>query len=492
MNAAPAARVSGLHRWGFAIALAAVCGCPRPPLTTEKRPPRDGVPARPSVYFATNRNVDLLFLIDDSSSMRLSQDNLQRNFPVLMRQLENLPGGLPNIHVAVISSDMGAGDGSVASCDTTGGENGIFQHTARGACAATGLAAGATYISNVAGAANYAGNLEDVFTCIAALGQSGCGFEHQFAAITRALGVDGRAAPAENQGFLRPDAMLAVVLITNEDDCSATPGVPLYDTSSSTNIGSQLGPPANFRCNEFGHLCDGHPPRRNAPGNDVNATVSYGACTSNDADGYLVAVRDTADRIKSLKGDDGQIMVAAITGPQAPYVVRWKQPSTPDRSCGAASCPWPETVHSCTAADGSFADPAVRIAELVGHFGDNGRLLSICEDDFAPALGDIASNIVHYVNAPCILGRISKQPGTTRDDCTVTDRDTGSEVPPCDDTNGAGVGACWRLVAGGNTCSGVSVVVQADPQSGGDPPGNLTVRCTMCVPGMPDPEVGCP
>ena len=83
MNAAPAARVSGLHRWGFAIALAAVCGCPRPPLTTEKHPPRDGVPARPSVYFATNRNVDLLFLIDDSSSMRLSQDNLQRNFPVL-------------------------------------------------------------------------------------------------------------------------------------------------------------------------------------------------------------------------------------------------------------------------------------------------------------------------------------------------------------------------------------------------------------------------
>src|SRR6185295_3293683 len=25
--------------------------------------------------------------------------------------------------------------------------------------------------------------------------QTGCGFEHQFAAITRALGVDGRAAP---------------------------------------------------------------------------------------------------------------------------------------------------------------------------------------------------------------------------------------------------------------------------------------------------------
>ena len=43
-------------------------------------------------------------------------------------------------------------------------------------------------------------------------------------------------------------------MLTNEDDCSATPGVPLFDTGSNTNIQSQLGPPGNFRCNEFGHL----------------------------------------------------------------------------------------------------------------------------------------------------------------------------------------------------------------------------------------------
>ena len=170
MDAVSAVRGSGLHRWGVVIALAALCGCPRPPLPTKTEPPPDAGPERPSLYFATNRNVDLLFLIDDSSSMRLSQDNLRRNFPVLMQQLENLPGGLPNIHVAVVSSDMGAGDGSIANCDSTGGRNGIFQHTARGECVASGLAPGATYISNIAGAANYSGNLADVFTCIAALG----------------------------------------------------------------------------------------------------------------------------------------------------------------------------------------------------------------------------------------------------------------------------------------------------------------------------------
>src|SRR4029077_20278581 len=91
----------------------------------------------------TNRNLDLLFMIDNSSSMRLSQANLETNFPTFMNVLKGLPGGLPNIHVAVISSDMGAGIGDIASCDATGGNNGIFQYIPRGTCAASPLTAGA-------------------------------------------------------------------------------------------------------------------------------------------------------------------------------------------------------------------------------------------------------------------------------------------------------------------------------------------------------------
>src|SRR6187549_461709 len=120
-----------------------------------------------------NRNVDMLFLVDDSSSMRLSQANLERNFPTFMTTLQNAPQGLPNLHVAVISSDMGAGDGSVASCDSSGGKNGIFQYTPRGSCATNPLQAGATYIIDSGGQKNYTGQLADAFTCIAALGETG-------------------------------------------------------------------------------------------------------------------------------------------------------------------------------------------------------------------------------------------------------------------------------------------------------------------------------
>jgi hypothetical protein len=506
--------------WGVVVAAAAVGGCGPSSLGNPGYdagrdtappdivyPPADAGPPkpdaapdpepveRPSRYLASNRNVDLLFLVDDSSSMRLSQDNLRRNFPVLMQALKNQPGGMPNVHIGVISSDMGAGDGSVASCDSTGGKNGIFQYTPRGSCTSSGLLPGATYISDIGGVKNYSGNLEDVFTCIAALGEEGCGFEHQFAAVTRALGVDGfGSAPAENAGFLRPDALLAIVLITNEDDCSASPGwgpnnqVPLYDTSVNTDLASQIGPPANFRCNEFGHLCgSGQRPSRYAPNNDVNAMVTYDDCTSNDSEGYLLSVADTVNRIRALKADDGQVMVTAITGPRAPYVVNWRSPSTADSSCGAASCPWPTIGHSCTAVDGSFADPAVRIGEMVDHFGANGRMISICDGEFSGALADIGSDVLNYVSAPCITGRIAKKSGTTHDDCTVVDNATGQMIPDCADTNQAG--PCWRLVPGTtNTCSGITVSIQGSAAAVQD----TTVDCQLCTPGVSAPTRGCP
>jgi hypothetical protein len=479
-----------LCRWGIVIALALSAGCGGRTLDPNPNPPPDPGPdpgARTARYLASNRNVDLLFLIDDSSSMRLSQANLERNFPALMTALKNLPGGLPNIHIGVISSDMGAGDGSVASCDSSGGKHGIFQYTARGLCPATNLAPGATYISDVEGVRNYTGSLEDVFTCIAALGESGCGFERPFAAITRALGADGHLPPPENQGFLRPDAYLAIVMITNEDDCSAT-SESFYDTNSNTNLTSELGPPSNFRCNEFGHLCGGMAPRRAAPNNDVDATVNYSDCVSND-NGRLLSVQATANRLKALKADDGQIMVAAITGAPTPYTVGWKAPSTFDTSCGAASCPWPVVAHSCTTPDSAFADPAVRISELAGKFGANGLVTSICENDFSPALFSVANEIVAYVNEPCIMGRVAKRAGTTRDDCTVTDNATGDAIPSCDETGGAV--PCWQLAASTTaTCGGTSVKVTA--AGAATAPLDTTVECAMCTSGVSDPARGCP
>lgn len=445
-----------------------------------------------SIVLTANRNVDLLFLIDDSSSMEKSQANLRRNFPAFMTALKALPGGLPDVHIAVVSSDMGAG----SICDPSTNKNGIFQYLSppppvgMQPCT-TNLNPGATFISDIAGQKNYTGNLEDVFSCIAALGEDGCGFEHQFAAITRALGADGQAPPAENQGFLRPEAYLAIVMITNEDDCSASPGVPLFDESANQRLGDQLGPRANFRCNEFGHICDGAPPSRHAPNNTAGETKTYASCAPAES-GYLLSVAQTAARIKALKADpENQVMVAAITGPEAPYTVEWKPPLISDTG------PWPSIMHSCTASDGSYADPSTRTSAFVREFGGNGLQLSICDGEFAPALLRIAQKIGERVSKPCIAGRVAKKPGTNHDDCTVVSNaqnDTGkiiqTPVAACADTGGAG--PCWQLAPGQGTCAAQTIDVVRDPAAPAVVSETASVQCSLCVDGVPDPARGCP
>jgi hypothetical protein len=351
-------------------------------------PSEPDAPTTASAVIA-NRNVDLLFMIDNSSSMRPSQTNLTTSFPMFMDAVNNLPGGPPNLHVAVVSSDMGAGDGSITGCTRTG-DAGKFHFLPTATCSDTTIVTGAGYISYTsAGAGNFtAPDISTVFSCIAALGDTGCGFERPFASVLRALGADGMPVPSENAGFLRSDALLAIVMVTNEDDCSARDGVNLYDVASNTLLSSELGPPTNYRCNELGHLCDGTRPPRLAPGGDVNATVTLNNCGSSECDGSLIPVAEFAARIKALKtAPASDIMVAAITGPATPYTVHWKTAPIAD------SGPWPEIGHSCMAADGSFADPAVRITDMVTAFGANGALYPICDTNFGPALQQLAARI---------------------------------------------------------------------------------------------------
>jgi hypothetical protein len=354
-----------------------------------------GFDAGPDATFRPTRDVDMLFLIDNSSGTRLLQDNLLRNFPTFITALSGLAGGLPNLHIAVVTSDLGAGDGSISGCSADGGDAGKFQYTARGTCTSTTLDPGATFISSAGGMKNFAGNIEDVFTCIAALGNSGCGFEQPLAAVMRALGADGRPMPAENQGFLRQSALLFIVFLTDEDDCSVPPGSALFDTISNQTLASPLGPPANFRCNEHGHLCNGAKPPRLAPTGNVNDVVTLDGCASAEGAGMLTPLATLRAQVRSLKPfPDEQILVAAIAGPSTPYTVQWRAPSTSDTG------PWPAMKASCTASDFSSADPAVRINEFAASFGGNGQTSGSCVDSLAPILSTLATQLAAHIPVP--------------------------------------------------------------------------------------------
>ncbi|HXU63259.1 MAG TPA: hypothetical protein VN962_16265 [Polyangia bacterium] len=459
-----------------------------------------------------NNKLDLLFMIDNSLSMKTMQQKLEEQLPGFMQVLKDNASGLPDVHIAVVSSDMGApSDTQISTCGATG-DQGKFQYKAQGACTGTTLADGATFLSDSNGIANFTGQITDVFQCIALLGDLGCGFEHQLASIDRALGADGQGPPpAQNAGFLRDDAILAIVLLTNEDDCSAPPNTTLYsENGGKENLSNPLGPlGGGFRCNRYGHLCKdpvtgqtGMPPLTppaDATGNPPMLALQD--CTSNDTDsGLLTPVSKFINDIRGLKTDpDNQILVSAIAAPAAPYGVVWR---TDNNTANEA---WPEIMHSCgvgpgvtnpaaeTTTDGSFGDPAVRIQQFLGGFQDS-VFASVCEPSYAGALAAIANRINQKFAPPCVTAKIAKTASGTPA-CNVSDRIFNGtnnnwgdqELQNCDENGNQP--PCWRLQSGGTTCAGQVLVVNESSANQAATTIQRTMECVLCLPGTSQP--GC-
>jgi hypothetical protein len=389
-------------------------------------------------------DVDVLFMIDDSSEMTEMQIKLHDALPAFVTALVGLHTP-PSLHLAVIDSDMGApGDSTSALGCTTAGDRGVFQFAATSVatlnppvtCTDTTLLAGETFISDVPMMVSYtAPDPGTVLQCIALLGDKGCGFEHQLASIDRALGADGAGPePAANVGFLRPSAYLVIVILTNEDDCSAPAVTTIYSLNGfQQNIANPDGPIANYRCNggpRGAHYCQDpangnawvvpplNPPA-DAQGTSTAPTLDLANCVDNEqpptgtGSSALTPVSKFVSDIKSLKPDpDNQIVVAAIAGPAAPYTVLWA-PEVGGLNTKPGEL-WPEVMHSCGAigagsavnpkatqntTDGSFADPGVRIAQFVNAF-PNSVLGSVCDPSYGPTMSAVATKVGQIIGNP--------------------------------------------------------------------------------------------
>jgi len=470
-----------------------------------------------------NNNIDILFMIDNSSSMKSMQQKLEDELPQFMNVLETLPNGLPNVHIAVVSSDMGApGDSTNNIACTPMGDDGNFQSvpSAGATCLSTTLAQGATFISDVDGQKNFTDPIEDVFQCIAQLGDKGCGFEHQLASIDRALGGDGAPPPAANANFLRSNAFLGIVILTNEDDCSAPSNTTIY----SLNGGEQGtlnpdGPLQNYRCNggpRGGHFCKDPSgnmvvppllPPSNASGNPpiLNLTDCEDNTTGSSA---LTPVSKFVSDIRNLKTDpDHQILVGAITAPPDPYGVVWAPPNPPP-TIQQANELWPSVMHSCgaqggplvnpmitqTTTDGSFGDPGVRITEFANAF-PNSVVASICDASYRQSMLAIANALAKLLRPTCITGTIQKddqgQPACAVTNHLTSDNQTSMDVlvPNCA-ANG-NQAPCWTLQPDMNACpgGGQALTITQDSQAMSATSLDATVECSVCVPGSTAP--GC-
>ncbi len=227
--------------------------------------------------------VDLLLVIDNSPSMSPKQKALGNNIGRLTRLLQQLD---IDYHVGIISTDVGTNTapgtpwGGIGACDTYEGDDGVMQSAActartttsseaRAACAALCPDSkfvptdGLRYITSSGGVTNVPAALEvDPMTgktvdtgpekalrCMGMIGDSGCGIESPLEALKRAL--DGHRS--ENSGFLRPDALLTVLVITDEDDCS----VQLARRSENSPFTHDCDPtsPDAFDCYNLDYRC---------------------------------------------------------------------------------------------------------------------------------------------------------------------------------------------------------------------------------------------
>ena len=157
-----------------------------------------------------------------------------------------------------------------------------------------------------------------------------------------------------NRGFLRKEAVLAIVILSNEDDCSGEADTTFYRQPVD-------GQGDSLRCALLGHLCNGQPvvaredfraplaacePYRRQPGESTHAHH----------------VRDFVDAVKAVKGgDEDPIVVASIVGwdpsPNALYALSGRPGGSGVEIQSTPICT-SATIGSANPPSGSWASPA--------------------------------------------------------------------------------------------------------------------------------------
>ncbi|MBX3189416.1 MAG: hypothetical protein KF819_20500 [Labilithrix sp.] len=159
------------------------------------------------------QKMDIVFIVDDSGSMKEEQTNLAANFPKFTKVLDGFKtksGSSLDWRMAVTTTGRDLkynielpGFGSLPQ--TEKGDNGAYRNKA--ACGAS-----KRWVDK--GDADATSR----FSCLAEVGTAGPSIEMPLRALD--LSLNDRVTDGTNAGFRRDDALLAVVVLTDEDDCS--------------------------------------------------------------------------------------------------------------------------------------------------------------------------------------------------------------------------------------------------------------------------------
>ncbi len=395
--------------------------------------------------------LDLLFMIDNSNSMAENQANVAAQFGSLLDGLirsDTSTTPLRDVHIGVVSSDLGTPGVVVPSCANSDmGDDGLLNPVRNGLALRahqpwTSALPGRrparctmdptqypSFLSYVSGTSDATSFRED-FVCNAYLSTGGCGLEQQLESAYRALVIRnprqqvGNTDP--NAGFVRNDAVLGILFVTDEEDGSARDcrfaeaGVPCSDAvsvfdflsmgwaSSDLNLRFYLytpGGPQDPTWSLDRYMDPARPTRGFTslkPGRPdlvvVGAIAGVPIEQPRRADGST----DWDTLLgRSPDGSDGYVAMSA----EGPVSMRQRNP---DPACSTRVVPacrrqGSTPTSACSATEQYFAWPSRRVAQVVRRFDDrygNGVIGSICANSYADTMAGFAARVRRRICRP--------------------------------------------------------------------------------------------
>ncbi|MBL7542492.1 MAG: hypothetical protein JNL11_01680 [Bdellovibrionaceae bacterium] len=166
------------------------------------------------------RKIDILWVIDNSGSMETSQNNVISNFNSFIQRFKTLNY---DFNMAFISTDA-----YLDITDTSGAYKNIYCPAFDKKCSVfrdgPGRNPNAQYHSGTPIISRLTRDITSVFNLNAAQGIQGYGDERAFQSFKAAL------QNQNNTGFRRPDAYLAIIIVSDEDDFSQNNMTPALES----------------------------------------------------------------------------------------------------------------------------------------------------------------------------------------------------------------------------------------------------------------------
>ncbi|MGH1340635.1 MAG: VWA domain-containing protein [Nannocystales bacterium] len=446
----------------------------------------DPVDPAEGVYILDNKDVDILFVIDNSGSMGEEQANLSENFGLLMSTLE-ADDVQANYRIGITTtddsnywcrgagvSDAESGNFVLSSCRSRLGDFYFTGDDTDAEAACTDFCdldnidilptvtrddptpSVRPWMESIGGVTNLPAGVTatQAMQCFAPQGINGCGFESHLESMWKALRLSGTAGQPHS-GFLRDHAALAIVFVTDEADCSFNRDHQ-NTVFGEEGIGNQVfwslpdvqQSPTSAVCWNAGVTCDFSLNSDQCSSIDLdvdgNEAVSDDAAVLYPISKYTSLVQEIEANKKDLNPGQ-EVLVSAIVGVPENY------PELQQLSYGqGGDASNPNSFQArfgigqgCSSSVAE-AVPPVRLREFAEAFlvGDNdNNLFSVCSTDYGPALEAIADSVRGQLRPACMPACVADTDPVTvglQPQCTLTQSwndGTGfveESIPECD------------------------------------------------------------